>query len=348
MAETLLPFVQDGSLAGAVTLVATTDALLDLSCVGHANLAEQAPMRSDTLFWIASMTKPITGTAVMALVDEGLLSIDDPIEKYLPDFAGIVIETQGKLKKPDRPILLRDTLCHLSGLPFSAPSEKPTLDRLSLAQRATDYARLPLQSEPGERYLYSNAGINIAGRIIEIVTGLAYEEFLATRFFRPLGMRDTTFIPNRGQLARLATSYMADEAKTGFVETPIDQLHYPLDTPSRTPMPAGGLFSTAGDMMRFCQMIANGGAMDGKRYLSEQSIHTMTTRHTPPGEKAYGLGWALGEETYGHGGAFKTTMNIDRKTGLIVIFLVQQRGDWPNRGANAEPAFLQAAHASSL
>jgi CubicO group peptidase (beta-lactamase class C family) len=173
---------------------------------------------------------------------------------------------------------------------------------------------------------------------------MPYEEFLSTRLFDPLGMRDTTFWPSGEQLLRLAKAYKADPDKTGLVETPIAQLKYPLDDRTRQPMPAGGLFSTARDLARFCQMILGGGVLEERRYLSESAVNEMTRRQTGTALKeSYGLGWAVGEGTFGHGGAYATNMTIDPKRGLITLFLVQQAGGFPGEGGKCQAAFRNAA-----
>ena len=148
-----------------------------------------------------------------------------------------------------------------------------------------------MQFEPDSKYQYSNAGINTAGRIIEVVSGMPYEEFLDKRLFGPLGMKDTTFWPNEEQLQRLAKSYKPNADKTGLEEITIGQLKYPLSDRKRQPMPAGGLFSTAADVGRFCQMVLNGGVFDGKRYLSEAAVKQMTSKQTGDAVKA-ATAWA--------------------------------------------------------
>src|SRR5262249_9202777 len=151
---------------------------------------------------------------------------------------------------------------------------------------------------------YSNAGINTAGRIIEVVSGMSYEKFLETRLFKPLGMKDTTFWPTSSQLRRLAKAYKPNAAKDGLEETPISQLHYPLNDPVRQPMPAGGLFSTANDLSIFYRMIANGGAFNGKRILSENALEQMTSKQTGDLATPYGFGINVGGGHIGHGGAY--------------------------------------------
>ena len=346
----LQPFVDRQELAGAVTLVATKDKVLDLSAVGYADVAAKKPMTTDALFWVASQSKPITGTALMMLVDEGKVNVDDPVEKYLPEFRGQWLAADQSndhlfLKKPKHPITVRNILTHTSGLLFRSPMEEPTLDLLPLRVAVRSYAMTPLQFEPDSKYQYSNAGINTAGRLIEVVSGMPYEEFLDKRLFDPLGMKDTTFWPSDEQLARLAKSYKPNADKTKLEETTVTQLRYPLnDRAYRYPMPAGGLFSTASDVARFCQMILNGGVFEGKRYLSEAAVRQMTSKQTGALPDSYGFGWGGVGNSFGHGGAYATNMNIDAQRGLITVFLVQHAG-FPGEGGKAHGAFLQAANA---
>ncbi|MBI1839635.1 MAG: beta-lactamase family protein, partial [Verrucomicrobia bacterium] len=234
IAAKLQPFVDSHTLAGAVTLVANKDKVLDLEAVGFMDVAAKKKMRTDCLFWIASQSKPITACALMILVDEGKVNVNDPVEKYLPEFKGqmVAVEQDAEhvlLKKPRHPILVRNILSHTSGLPFKTAIEEPTLDLFPLALRVRSYAMTPLQFEPDSKYQYSNAGINTAGRIIEVVSGMPYEKFLETRIFNPLGMKDTTFWPTKSQIRRLAKAYKPNAKKDGLEEVPIGQLHYPLN-----------------------------------------------------------------------------------------------------------------------
>lgn len=349
IAAALQPFVDGQTLAGAVALVADKDQTLSVATVGFADIAEKKPMPADAVFWIASQSKPITATALMMLVDEGKVKLDDPVAKYLPEFKQIWWAAEQDqehvlLKKPT-PITVRQVLSHTSGLPFKSALEEPTLDLLPLTVGVRSYAMTPLVFEPGTKYQYSNAGINTAGRIIEVVSGMPYEEFLRQRLFDPLGMRDTTFWPNEEQLSRLAKAYMPGPGGAGLEETTVTQLKYPLDDRRRQPMPAGGLFSTAADVARFCQMVFRGGEYGGKRYLSESAVREMTSRQTPETVKEqYGLGWATGGGVYGHGGAYSTNMSIDPKRGLITVFMVQHAG-FSGNGRESLGAFRKAAEA---
>ena len=349
LATALQPFVDKDALAGAVVLVADKDGTLATAAVGYSDVAAKTPLKTDAVFWIASQSKPITAAALMILVDDGKVKLDDPVSKYLPEFEGVWLAAEKDkehvlLKKPKRAITVRDTLAHISGMPFKSSAEEPTLDGLPLKSAVRTYAMTPLETEPGTKYQYSNAGINTAGRIIEVASGMSYEAFLDKKWFGPLGMKDTTFWPSEEQVKRLAKTYKPDKTGKKLEETTIGQLQYPLsDKTKRFPMPAGGLFSTADDVSRFCRMALNGGTFDGKKVLSEAAVKEMTTRQTPAELKdSYGLGWSVGGGTFGHGGALSTNMTVDPKRGLVFVWLVQHAG-YPNDGGKAYEAFRKVA-----
>jgi CubicO group peptidase (beta-lactamase class C family) len=353
LAAALQPFVDTHVVAGAVGLVATKDKLLDLATVGYADIGAKKPMRADSFFWVASMTKPVTATALMMLVDEGKVSVDDPVEKYLPEFKGQWVavardEHHVLLKKPKHPITVRQIMSHTSGLPGSSPLEK-TLDCLPLREAAGIYAMLPLQSEPGANYFYTNEGINTAGRIIEVVSGMSYGGFVSKRVLDPLGMNDTTYWPTREQIGRLAKSYRFNEQETGLLETPLSCFTQPLSDRNRHANPGGGLFSSARDYCAFGRMILAGGVIRGKRYVSEASLRAMTTKQTGVLKDNYGLGWITERSidgTFGHTGAYGTRFWIDPKRGLVMVLLVQQASFWDaKRTEKINSAFLEAARA---
>lgn len=342
----LQPLIDNHTLAGAVTLVATRDRIVYVQPVGYRDIAAKAAMPADAMFWIASTSKPMTVTAFMMLVDEGKVSLDDPVEKYLPEFHGQMVkapkDAQGssatsQLVPANHPILIREILSHTSGLPFKSAAQPGALDTLSLKDSVRSFAAEPLLFQPGTSWSYSNEGIDTAGRIIEVVTGMPYEKFMQQRLFFPLGMKDTTFWPNPEQLSRLAQAYTVDAGTKDLVRVPISQLTYPLsDRQHRFPMPAGGLFSTAADVSTFCQMILNGGTLDGKRYVSPASLHAMTSVENGGMEKHdYGFGWGISKTGFGHGGADKNEMDINATVGRIFIFMVQQDGKWGTADGDA-------------
>ena len=323
------PYIDRNEIAGAVVFVADKDGMLATGAAGWADVEARRPMTPESLFWAASQTKPITAIAVMMLVEEGKLSVKDPVEKYLPEFAGQMYiakkdENEILLRKPSRPTTVEDLIIHSSGMAFVTPNEKPTLDLLTLETAVRGYAMYMLDFEPGTDSRYSNAGFNTAGRIVEVVSGQLYEDFLDERLFRPLGMRDTTFRPTEEQVSRLAETYRRDkEGRLNKIR--IDQLHYPLtDAKKRFPFPAGGLFSTAHDIAALYRMMVNEGALDGRVYLKPETIREMTRRHTPENwERSQGYGFIADGKNYGHGGAFGTHTQVDRASGLILGWMVQ-------------------------
>ena len=218
------------------------------------------------------------------------------------------------------------------------------MDLFPLVARVRSYAMTPLQYEPSGGYQYSNAGINTAARIIEVVSGRSFENFLDEKLFKPLGMKDTTFWPTEEQVARIAKSYRPGPNRKGLVETTIGQLHYPLtDRKKRFPMPAGGLFATAQDIAAFYRMLLNDGELNGRRYLTKDAVREMSRRQTSEDLKqSYGFGLSVGPNHFGHGGAYSTNTTADRETGIILVWLVQHAG-FPGQGAKAQNAFKQAA-----
>lgn len=358
-------FVEGGQIAGAVTLVARHGQVISREAVGQADLATGRPMRTDSLFWIASMTKPMTAAAVLALQDDGKLSVQDPVAKHLPEFKNQwLVQARGSntlsLVRPARPITLHDLLTHTSGL-GDVPAPRPDC---SLAELVMAYAQAPLQFPPGSKWSYSNPGINTLGRVVEVVSGRPFAEFLAERFLRPLGMKDTTFWPDAGQVRRLATSYRPGPGGRGLVETPVFFLGgADVRSRQRTPFPAGGLFSTADDVARFHLMLLGGGTWRGKTLLSRGAVAELT--RTQSGElktgftdgMSWGLGFAvvkkptgvtgmLSPGTFGHGGAYGTQAWADPKRDAVFILMIQ-RAQLPNADASEmRQAFQEAAVAA--
>jgi CubicO group peptidase (beta-lactamase class C family) len=340
-------FVEDNTISGAVTLVARHGEIVALDAVGLADIAAKRAMREDSLFWIASMTKPITATAVLILHEEGKLSIDDPVEKYLPEFKNQwLIDNRGSntltLKRPQRAITIRDLLTHTSGLgDVSAPRPNSTLAELVMA-----YSQAPLKFEPGSRWEYCNSGMNTLGRIVEVVSGKGFEQFLEQRIFRPVGMKDTTFHPSQSQARRLAKTYQPGP-NSGLQETNIWFIKSNLSDRTRTVFPSGGLFSTASDVFRFYQMVLNGGTAgkesrsNGKRIVSRDSIELMTRTQTGAlrtgftDGMSFGLGFAVVREpagvtamlsrgSFGHGGAYGTQVWVDPQRDMVFVLMIQR------------------------
>jgi len=327
------------------------DGIISHEAVGYADVAARKPMKKDAFFWIASMTKPFTAVALMMLVDDGKVTLDDPVSKYIPQMDRLwVIENKDDksmtLKRQARPITLRHLLSHTSGLPFLTPVLNDDLSSLPLDQAALSFTMNPLEFQPSEGYRYSNEGIDTVGRVIEVASGMPYEKFMQTRIFDPLGMKDTTFFPTSRQLKRLARSYGPNADKTGLVVTNIPFMRTPFDRPARYPEPGGGLFATGKDLAHFCQMLLNKGIYNGKRFLSEAALAELTKIQTGQPNQKYGLGFAVdqdGHGAFGHGGAQGTGMTIYPERQLALIWMVQVRGGFPGKGGNAKGAFNDEA-----
>ncbi len=356
-------FVDRQVVSGAVTLVAHGGKVVALDAVGYSDLKSKQPMRTDDLFWIASMTKPITGTAILMLQDEGKLSVDDAVEKFLPEFKNqmlLVTKTPEAvvLKKPSRRITLRDLLTHTSGLTSDAPD---TGRDLMLGERTLAYALQPLTYEPGTKWQYSNPGINTLGRIVEVVSGQNFADFLDTRLFKPLGMKDTTFWPTESQARRVAKAYQPGPENKGLAE--VDNYFLkglPLTARWRTAIPAGGLYSSAADIAKFYQMMLNGGTANGKRHLSAAAHQQLTSTQSGEIKTGFteGMSWGFGFQvvkqpqgvtaplapgTYGHGGAYGTQSWADPKTGTIYILMIQRARMANGDASDIRKAFQETA-----
>lgn len=349
---TMQGFIHRGEIAGAVTIVGRKDAILSFEAVGQMNIEKQSPMTKDAIFQIASMTKPITAIGIMQLQEEGKLSVDDPVEKYLPEFKGQMLIAEKKpdsllLKKPNRPITLKDLLTHTSGLPGVYPAGLNDLylkrDR-TLAEGTLVISQQPLAFEPGTKWSYSSPGIDVLGRIIEVCSHMPYEDYMNARIFLPLGMRDTLFYFNgeSERRQRVATIYEKKDGKLQQMAIPDGWVIGPRGE-RKHPVPAGGLYSTAADLIKLCQMMLNDGELGDKRILKPESVKQMTSLQTGdlragfwPG-KGFGLGWELivkpqgatemhSPGSYGHLGAWGTQFWLDRRQDLFVILLIQRAG----------------------
>jgi CubicO group peptidase (beta-lactamase class C family) len=346
-------YVDRRQTAGTVTLVARKGKVVSLEAVGWQDREAKIPMKTDTIFQIASMTKPVTAMGIAMLEEEGKLSIEDPVEKHLPEFRGqqLITRKEGStvtLGKPARPITVKDLLTHTSGLRGGAPpgfGDVYSKRNRTLAEVTIAVSQWPLEFEPGSKWSYCNMGIDVLGRIIEVCSGKSYETFLEERLFRPLGMKDTFFYPTPEQKARVATLYKKDKDGIARSENFLGDA-----VGGKFPLPAGGLFSTAPDMLKLYQMLLNRGTADGTKYLSEASLSKMTRNHTGDLRAGFtdgvvmGLGFQLvgtpigvtemlAPGTFGHGGAFGTQSWADPKAETIFILMVQRSG-FPNGDAS--------------
>jgi CubicO group peptidase (beta-lactamase class C family) len=290
------------------------------------------------------MTKPVTAAAILMLQDEGKLSVDDPVSKYLPELADLKT-ADGKAFS----LTLRQLLTHTSGL---AEAEKNSAK--TLAELIPLYAKQPLKFTPGSKWVYCQSGINSLGRIVEVVSGLPFQTFLQTRLFDPLGMKDTTFFPSAEQRARLAKPYKLVEGK--LVEQGFGS--FDPENHDRYPAPNGGLFSTATDYSRFLQMLLSQGTLDGRTYLKPETVKLMATNQTGDFKTGWspGHGWGLGVAvlrepqgvtatlspgTFGHVGAYGTHGWVDPSKKIVHVLMIQRTG-----GGFDDTAARRAFHAS--
>jgi CubicO group peptidase (beta-lactamase class C family) len=355
--ERMREFVADREIAGVVTLVATPERIVHLHAIGKADLEAGTLMAADSIFWIASMSKPILAMLLLMLQDEGKLSMDDPVEKHVPEFKRLVTK-EGK----PAPVTIRHLLTHTSGMGELTSAEAKS--SATLSETVPLHVAKPVAFEPGTKWVYCQSGINTGARIVEVVSGMPFEVFAEKRLFGPLGMKDTTFYLAKEQLPRLARSYKRTD-KGELEPAEIFILHGKSPT-SRDRFPAanGGLFSTAPDYARLCQMILNDGVVAGKRYLSSKSIQSMSAIHTgdlktgfTPGN-GWGLGWCVVREpqgvtamlspgSFGHGGAYGTQAWIDPAKKRAYILMVQ-RSNFSNSDASEVRRAFQTAASAAL
>jgi CubicO group peptidase (beta-lactamase class C family) len=348
VAPRMQEFVDKGEVAGVVTLLATKDRVIHLGAVGRTDLAKDRKMRPDDIFWIASMSKPVTSVCIAILADEGKLSFDDPLAKHLPEFASLSVA---------HPVTLRDVMTHTSG--FGEMTEREP--HLTLAETSRKLAGQPPRFQPGSRFSYSTAGIDILGRVVEVVSGMPFDQFLQKRVLNPLGMKDTSFWIAPEKESRYAHPYRWNAQASKLEETTIPYLYKTAVTDrQRPPLGGAGLFSTAGDIARFYQMMLNRGALNGKRILKPETVAEMTRKQTGDLDARPGMPWGLGfcvvedpskmaansvltPNSFGHGGAFSTTSWADPAKNRIWVLMFERDGKGNPDNSDVRIAFQEAA-----
>jgi len=300
----------------------------------------------------------------MTLVDEGKVKVDDPVEKYFSEFKGQQVgdaKDPASLHAPSHPITIKECMTHTAGLgDFNVRKWK------SLKEDVAAYGKVPLKTEPGTKYQYS-VGIDIAGGIIELLTGMSYPEYVQKRLLDPLGMKDATFFPNQEQVDRLAITVKVKADKTGIenINLNLDHQRDPrvpngilrqynmdmiLEYMNHYSSPSGGLFATAEDVMKFCQMLLNDGEYNGKRILSANAVKQMTSNEIKGiGTYGFGLntvdadGKIFSAGSYNHRGARSTMMWVDKKRQLVMVLLLQASDDLGEKEKNLYDTFTTAA-----
>lgn len=373
-------------IAGAVTVVSRRGRLVHMETQGYMDLDAKAPMRRDAIFRLASMSKPITGVAILMLVEEGKVRLNDPVSRFIPEFkdtkvavaqaaaagaapapsggrgAGRGAAPQITLVPATRPITVRDLLTHTSGLASGGAGSReagriaPRDTSSTLAAYIPKLGAAPLDFQPGAEWRYSSlAGMETLGRIVEVASGMTYDQFLKQRLFEPLGMKDTAFFPTEERMPRVAGLYERADGALRKQDTPSWLATKTLFSGG------GGLWSTADDYLQFAQMLVNGGQLNGKRLLSPKTVDLMGSNHVgelyaKAGANRIGMGFGLSVEvvldpvdanrrtstgSFGWDGAFGTHFWVDRKEQIAGILLIQQ-GVQAQLNRDVENAVMQA------
>ncbi len=350
-------YVDQGKLAGIVILVAREGQVAHAGVYGQMDLATERAMRRDAIFRIYSMTKPITGVALMSLYDEGRFQLDDPVSKYLAGFESLRVLTekkgdQVKLADLERPVTIRDLMCHTAGLAYGLFPLTPVdtmytqaklLDRTqtldSLMERLL---KLPLAAQPGQRWMYSIA-VDVQGKLIEVLSGKPLDQFFTERVFQPLAMHDTAFFVSGDKLDRLSVNYSKKDGRLFAIDGSTTSQYA---TNPALLSGGGGLVSTADDYLRFAQMLLNRGELDGHRILKPETVDLMTQNHLPDAlvpivlgplpmaNMGFGLDVAVRVKTnegesagslgeFGWGGAASTQFFVSPRENLVCIAMAQ-------------------------
>jgi len=363
-------YIDRGVYAGIRTLVARRGVIVHDGVYGLRDKEAGLPMTQDAIFRLYSMTKPIVCTALMALYEEGRFRLIDPVARYIPAFAEVKVrEADGSLRTPKRPMMIRDVMLHTSGLVYGFLAETQVGElyhdrkfadaNVSLAEAIDDIAVLPLAFDPGARWHYS-VGIDVAARLIEVISGQKLADFLQERLFASLGMADTGFTVPESKRSRLAAMYgrgdpftpnrslmqYFEDWRKGVNDRVDVSKTYPVDAPDTFQRGGHGLFGTTADYFRFAQMLCNGGEFEGKRILSRKTIELMHGNHLPPsmlplqldGLPTPGYGFGLGSRValdvaatgkpgsvgeFGWAGAAKTYYWVDPVEKLVGVFMTQ-------------------------
>ncbi len=356
--DVMTQYMENDYISGAITAVARHGETVHFSAQGYMDIENEVPMREDAIFRMASMSKPVTGVAILMMLEEGKLRLEDPVSKFIPEFTNTTVAmltdpNAAPSRDPDiyrtpanREITIRDLMTHTSGLASSGIAARTTA-RLAPRDTSADLAAyiptlgaVPLDFQPGSKWQYSLlAGIETLGRIVEITSGMTFEQFLQERLFKPLKMEDTSFVVPNDKLPRLVTLY--ERTDEGELERQ-DETPAWLDTKTLF-SGGGGLYSTTHDYMRFAQMLLNRGELDGQRILGTRTVELMASNHVgdlygPAADRAEGLGFGLtvevvldpvlantrrGKGSFSWGGAFGTYFWVDPYNDLTAVMMIQ-------------------------
>ena len=315
--ETIQKYVDRGEIAGVVSVLSDKDGNITTDCVGYADWENKRPMTDDTVFAIFSMTKTFTGAAIMVAIDEGKISLDDKVSKYLPEFKDMKMKDGSK---PKRELTIRDLMSHVTGARGGEPFGK-----WPIREVARKFAAKPLQYQPGETFSYGNDWITSAGAALEVATDVKFEEWLKTKIIDPLGMVDTTFFLNDDQRRRLVKPYTSRGGQFTNANDHCVQRVKDAATGLLNAVPSGGLFSTPKDVIRFSQMLARHGEFNGKTIISRKTFDEIFAVKQTPGNisQQYTVGSWLQGDWFGHEGAMRTDQRANLKNGCSRVFFIQ-------------------------
>ncbi len=330
----LKPYIDSGELVGAISVL-YNDGKTDVMCAGWANVEEKRPISMEQSFMQCSQTKGFCGVTIAMLVEEGKISLDDPVSKYLPEFKEMKVAVKGKdgkvtLVPAKKQITIRMVMNHTAGFPFEIPTkQKKGWPALSLRDTAKEAASLPILFEPETKTQYSNTGIDIGAAVIEVVTKKQWDVFLKERVLDPLGMTDTTFNPTDKQLKNSISIYnYKNAAKPEFTRF-MSAMPLPHNGANVHPSAGAGLWTTANDQLKFYKMLMNGGIGDnGVRILKEETVRNILATSTrPAGMGGYSLGLTASKnDWFGHGGAWGTNCSVHIDKKQLNLWIVQAVG----------------------
>ena len=368
--EVIKTYIDAGTITGGVTMVSRKGKIAHFEAQGLMDVEAKTAMRKDAIFRMASMSKPVTGVAILMLMEEGKLRLTDPVSRFIPEFknpkVAILKPTAGGARgavagmpgqpppapeiytvPAERELTIRDLMTHTNGLETGGPGSRegarisPRNTSSNLAAYVPTLGVVPLDFQPGSKWQYSAlSGIETLGRIVEITSGMTFDQFLQKRIFEPLGMKDTAFYPTEDRMPRVVTLYERRPPATTLTRT-----NTPAWLATRTLFSGGGgLWSTAEDYMQFAQMLVNNGQLNGKRLLGPKTVDLMGSNHVGDlysgiGQQLKGMGFGLTVEvvmdgvsanrresngSFGWDGAFGTHFWVDRKEQLVGLLMVQE------------------------
>ena len=349
-------YIQPGKIAGCQVLVARHGAVAHFASHGALDRERSVPVGDDTIWRLYSMTKPITGVALLTLYERGLFQLDDPVHRFIPAWRDLKVRERAAdgskhLVDPERPMNVRDVMMHMSGIGYALDGGGITVDMLrtppgarlgkgATLETLTDrLAEVPLRFHPGSRWLYSFS-TDVCARLVEIISGQRFDDYLRTTIFEPLGMVDAGFTVPDGSVDRFAACYTRDDRKNLVL------LEDPQESRYRRPATflsgGGGLVATTADYMRFCQMLVNGGELDGKRILGRKTVELMTSNHLPgDGELSqFALAGGYGEVGF-RGMGFGLTVAVSK--GPVATGVVGSPGEYMWGGAASTAFWIDPA-----